>query len=294
MKILLFGLGSIGRRHAQLLLKEGHEVHAFRSGVGSKGNEWGLPEIYKWTSVDDLGPDAAIIANPTYCHIETALGCAERNIPMFIEKPVSNSWQNVERLLHRVKQNHIPTYVGYVLRFHTKVSELKGQLAGHVIRKARFVSQSFFPEWRSGKNHLELYAAQYDFGGGALLEVSHELDLVTYLLGPVRRISGKLERRGDVTVDTEDYVDVRVEAAGGIAEVVIDIASREPKRFISIETNGGIFEVDLLLKDELNISYVRQLQYFLANYKNPNMMNSLESATLLLRHLIDMRHRIAA
>lgn len=289
MKVILFGLGSIGRRHARLLLEAGHEVHAFRSGFGPSDNELGLPEIRRWESVDALQPDMAVIANPTHCHMETALACAERNIPMFIEKPVCNSIQNLESLLHLVKRKEIPTYVAYVLRFHPKVMELKQKLAGRSIRKARFVARSFFPDWRPGQNHLESYTARHDAGGGALLDVSHEFDLASYLMGAVRNISGKLERRGDVTVDAEDYVEAAVQTDSGEAKIIIDIASQELERSIRIETDGEIFEVNLMAGGDRDVPYRTQLRYFLSNCNNPKMMNNLEEAAPLFEKVIQFR-----
>ena len=293
MKMLLFGLGSIGRRHARLLLEEGHEVYAFRSGNGVSGNELGLPEICRWESVDTLQPEVVFIANPTHCHMETALACAERAIPMFIEKPIGASMQNLDCLLQLVKKNEIPTYVAYVLRFHPEVVALKKKLMGRSIQRARFVARSFLPSWRPGQNHMESYSARYDAGGGALLDVSHEFDLVSYLMGPVRAISGKLERRGKVTVDAEDYVEAIVQTDSGKAEIIIDIASQELERSIRIEADGEIFEANLMNGEDRDILYRAQLRHFLSNFKNSEMMNNLEMAVPLFRQLIAFRERRA-
>lgn len=294
MKVLLFGFGSIGRRHARILLEEGHEVHVFRSGLGPSGNELGIPEICRWESVDALQPEVAFIANPTHCHIETALACAERAIPMFIEKPIGASTQHLDHLLHLVREKRVPTYVAYVLRFHPEVIRLKKKLVGRTVRKSQFVARSFFPDWRPGQHHLKSYSARHDTGGGALLEVSHEFDLVSYLVGPVRAVDGKLERRSHVTVDAEDYVEAIVRTDSGEVEVIIDIASQGCERRIHVEVDDEIFEVDLMTGADRDAPYRTQLRYFFSHCKKPEMMNSLEEAAPLFRQLMAFREKSTA
>ena len=86
MKVLLVGMGSIGKRHARILLDRlGHELFAFRSSE-SRLNIPGIVEVCSWQEVDGSKPEVAFITNPTMLHIQTALNCAERGMHLFIEK----------------------------------------------------------------------------------------------------------------------------------------------------------------------------------------------------------------
>ena len=88
-RVLLIGLGSIGTRHARLIRRHfPHEVFALRSFLGQERNDLGIPELASWKEVDEQGFDVAIIANPTFLHIDTATLCAERGLHLFLEKPV--------------------------------------------------------------------------------------------------------------------------------------------------------------------------------------------------------------
>ena len=88
MKVVIFGLGSIGRRQARLLLDNfRHELFAFRSNEGIAPNDLGIKEIYNWEEVEKLNPEVAFITNPTFLHLETALKCAKLGMHLFIEKP---------------------------------------------------------------------------------------------------------------------------------------------------------------------------------------------------------------
>ena len=129
MKIVVFGLGSIGKRHIGLLKEEtGHELFIFRSGKGGIGNEFGLPELFDLDEVSRLGPEIAFITNPTSCHLKYALFCAERGIHVFLEKPISNNQRGINELVDLAKKNNVTVYTAYCLRFHPVIKWLKEYL----------------------------------------------------------------------------------------------------------------------------------------------------------------------
>ena len=162
MKVLFFGLGSIGSRHARLLKEmKGCDLYAFRSGRNEKGNSLGIAEVTNWREVDLLKPEVAFITNPTHLHLETALLCAERGMALFLEKPVDASTRNLNFLLSLVESKKIPTYVAYVLRFHPAVKTFRETLVGKKIRRAHFVCRSYFPNWRPGQNYLDSYSSNH-------------------------------------------------------------------------------------------------------------------------------------
>lgn len=309
MKIILFGLGSIGLRHAKLLKEMGrHELIAFRSGKKGAGNPLGIREISSWQEMDKIRPQAALISNPTSLHIETALPCAEREIPLFVEKPINNSTKELERLLALVRKAKTASYVAYVLRFHPVITALRTELEERKNLTVHFVCKSWLPDWRKGQDGAQSYSARKEMGGGAILDVSHEFDLAAYLLGPVESIKGNFQRREAVTVDAEDYVEADVACGSGRARITIDIASRQSERVITVKSGDGTYRADLL-KGSLSFSspkdswqkeyaverddpYRSQLRYFLDNIENPRMMNHLAEAAPLFRKIIAFREGI--
>lgn len=104
MKIVFFGLGSIGKRHAKIILSNyQYDLYAFRSGVSDQKNYLGVKELYSWDEVSKLKPDIVFITNPTLLHIETAIMCAKLGCKLFIEKPIDKDFNNLDKLLKIVK-----------------------------------------------------------------------------------------------------------------------------------------------------------------------------------------------
>ena len=114
MKILIVGLGSIGKRHAACLQEfDGIEIAVLRTAKGTLKDKSAFTEFYSLEAALDYKPDGVIIANPTSLHVETALPFLERGIKTLIEKPISNSVADAEKLA--AYQNDL--LVAYCLRF---------------------------------------------------------------------------------------------------------------------------------------------------------------------------------
>ncbi|MCA9401176.1 MAG: Gfo/Idh/MocA family oxidoreductase, partial [Candidatus Omnitrophica bacterium] len=97
-RVVIFGLGSIGLRHAGILSKRKDiEMYAFRSHSSGKKNSLGIPEITTWNEVKKLQPQIALISNPTHLHLKTAMKCAESGMDLFIEKPLDCSLKHLSR-----------------------------------------------------------------------------------------------------------------------------------------------------------------------------------------------------
>ena len=74
MRILIIGLGSIGRRHLSVLEKiEGLELAALRSRKGTLKEAGGINEFDQTTDALAFKPDGVVIANPTSLHVESSL-----------------------------------------------------------------------------------------------------------------------------------------------------------------------------------------------------------------------------
>ena len=92
MKVLIIGVGSIGRKHinALRLIEPSVEIFALRSSELSEEIE-GVQSFYSWNQISTLMFDFTIISNPTYLHAKSIDKLIERKIPLFIEKPIFES-----------------------------------------------------------------------------------------------------------------------------------------------------------------------------------------------------------
>lgn len=309
MKIIFFGLGSIGQRHAQILLKNyNHMLYAFRSGINESPNSLGIKELHSWDEVKKLSPDIAFITNPTNLHIETAIKCAEINCKLFIEKPIGKDLEGLDKLLQIVKEKNLTTYVAYNLRFSPVIIKLKEYIAKHKILHVRAVCTSFLPNWHPQTNYLKSYSANAEMGGGVILDLSHEIDYISFLLGPIKKIQGNYSKRGNTTVDVEDYADILIDTNISPANIHINFLSQLRQRYIQLDFEDLTIMADLInveikeyVNEELRQSfkldykkgqeYIEQIKYFFDNIKNPKMKNNLIEASDLYKKIISFKNQ---
>ncbi|MFH1309414.1 MAG: Gfo/Idh/MocA family oxidoreductase, partial [Candidatus Omnitrophota bacterium] len=247
MKIVFFGLGSIGKRHAKILVKNfNHECYAFRSGKNVERNDLGLKEIYAWKEVEQVKPDAVFITNPTFMHIDTALKCAEFGSALFIEKPLDASNEKLSILLDKVRSKGLVSYVAYNLRFHPVIECLKEYLENKKVCHASVYNSSYLSDWRGGKNQINSYSAIKNQGGGVVLDLSHEFDYINYLFGRVQKINGVFDRVTNVTLDAEDFMDAVIKTDKTYVNLHLDFCSRHIERTVKIDCEDEYIFADLV------------------------------------------------
>lgn len=266
MKFLICGLGSIGKRHLNVLKKSGdHEFIAYRSGKGTVKQS--IEDVTEITSLGDLkkyGIDAALITNPTFLHISTSLEIAEYGIPMFIEKPLDMDLSNAEKLVRIVSDKKIPVLIGYNMIHHPGIKALKklieeGRIGKAVSARAQF--GTYMPGWHPEEDHKKSYAAVKSMGGGVVLTSIHEQNYLTHFFGEVTEVKS-METGGSITgIETEEGVEILLKHKSGIVSNIHINFYQKPyyRNCQIIGTEGTLYwdfmipEIKIMTKDKNEI-----------------------------------------
>ena len=237
MKVLVVGLGAIARRHIRNLktLDSSIEIACWRQRTDPAG--WQPPKdlpvdryIYDASLVWTWQPDAAIIANPTSMHVETAATIALSTAHLFVEKPLSDSLKWVDWLIGDRARKGLVLMVGYDLRFYQPLIAVKEAIdSGRIGRplSIRCEVGQYLPDWRSGRDYRTSVSARAALGGGVLLELSHEIDYARWLMGEVASVSAMTGRLSDLEIDVEDTADILLRfASGAQGSIHMDMTDR--------------------------------------------------------------------
>lgn len=208
-RILLIGLGSIGRRHLRLAreLFPNAEIAVLRHKADPV-----IPEHadHAFSSMGDalaFAPDIAVIANPATFHVAAAMPLAQAGVHLLIEKPLSASTEGVVELLDICRKTKARLATGYNLRFLPSLQRFKSMLDDKVIGpvwSVRCEIGQYLPSWRPETDYRQGVSAQRVLGGGALLELSHELDYLRWIFGEVAWVQASQTRQSDLEIDVED------------------------------------------------------------------------------------------
>ena len=294
MKILVVGYGSIGKRHVNNLLEIGDVeiiIHTHRTDIDNKIKN--KCRIFK--SLDDCideKPVAAIISNVTSSHIETALKLASVGLHLFIEKPLSNNLENIEKLSNIIQNKKLITFMGYNLRFHNCIKKMKELLENNEIGKIISVnaeSGSYLPDWHPDEDYRESYASKENLGGGVILTCIHEIDYLHWFFGEIKELFAMTGKFSDLKIEVDDLASVIIKFSNNIiAQLHLDFFQKPDFRRCKIIGTNGLIYWDSNLnivkvysnkrktwtkkliskKFDYNSMYVEELQYFIRCLKN--------------------------
>lgn len=273
MKILLVGLGGIGQRHARnlrALLGSSVDLIAYRtrglSGLVTPQlnldktknllEEFGIRPFDQLESALGESPDIAFVCNPSSMHLDTALKCAQAGCDLFIEKPLSNSLRDVDRLIDCVRSNRRVAMIGYQLRFHPCIQRLgtilRDGLVGHVLAVRATIGE-FLPYWHRYEDYRTMYAARSELGGGVILSQIHEFDYLYSLFGVPKRVFALGGHWSTLEIDVEDAASIMLECTiEGRAlpvHVQLDYLQYPPVRSCEIVGDKGRVTVDLVANE---------------------------------------------
>ena len=250
MKILIAGLGSIGRRHLQNLLALGErDILLYRTHQSS------LPEeaLHAFSTESDLSaalayrPQAVVISNPTALHLAVAIPAAEAGCSILMEKPISHSLQGVDELKTALQKGGGRLLVGYHFRFHPVL-----QLAAKLLKEGtigqplsvRCQWGEYLPGWHPWEDFHQGYSARADLGGGVVLTLSHPLDYLRMLLGEVESLWAFTSSKG-LELAVEDTAEIGLRFVNGVTgSLHLDYLQRPARHNLEIIGSQGSLRWD--------------------------------------------------
>lgn len=247
MRVGIVGFGSIARRHLRNIRRLQHAAHIIVCHLHSR--DAALPEgadevVFGLEELAARKPDVAFVTGPANTHIESCLEMVRCGADLFVEKPLSHSLDQLDQLAEECRKNARILMVGYVLRFHKPIQILKESVArgeiGRVLYARAEVGQ-YLPDWRPHLgSYRESVTAHKELGGGVLLELSHEIDYLRWILGNFTAVWGLAVRIGDLDIDVEDMAELILKGPNReIVSIHLDMLQRSGGRSCQIHGTEG-------------------------------------------------------
>lgn len=208
-RILIVGLGSIGQRHLRLAreLLPTADIRVLRHQSASAVPETANGCFFSIEEAIAFAPQIAVIASPASVHIATARALAKAGVHLLVEKPLSASLDGVTQFLETCREQGTVLLTGYNLRFLPSLQRFRDLLGERVIGRVLSVRceiGQYLPSWRPDSDYRQGVSARRELGGGALLELSHELDYLRWIFGDVCWVKATLSRQSSLELDVED------------------------------------------------------------------------------------------
>ena len=268
MKIGILGLGRAGKRHYNNAAALGHDVLFYDPLTVAKD--------VRQRVIDRA--DAIIIASPAEDHLRDVLDCLAKGKPILCEKPLglTRQYEAFRNLidLNSKAANPTPFYVGFNLRFHAAIRELKQCIVE-------------FP--KEPPYYLNLVCCQYTDQPAPLINgvcndwLCHEVDLASWLVGPLRLLDHS--RLDDSLNSFQANLRLVHWASGAQVHIHSDMRAKMPVRRGIVVADTWSLQYDLEKNPVTNDDYMSELAAFtllLQDYEvkngNTNVLATAEEA----------------
>lgn len=219
LHIAIAGAGSVGRTHlAAVAASSECRLVALvdpAPAAGATARAAGVPlygELNAMLAAER--PDGVILATPNAWHVEGALACLARGVPVLLEKPVARTLAAARCLMEAVATRAVPVLVGHHRRHGAILEQACAVVAGG--RLGRLVTVSGSATFRKPDEYFEQAPWRHQAGGGPILiNMVHEVDCLRALVGEITEVQAMASRatRG---FEVEDTVTLSLRFANGV------------------------------------------------------------------------------
>jgi len=251
IKIAVVGCGRIAAKHFDAI--EQHSDNLELVGVCDINHE-ALDKVITQSGApgyDDLRdllkntrPDLVSICTPSGLHPAQTMRCAKSGCHVMTEKPMATHWNDGLRMVRACDSAGVRLFVVKQNRHNATLNLLK-----RTIQKGRFgriymVQVNVF--WARPQSYYDSakWRGTWEFDGGALMnQASHYIDLLDWLVGPVKSVqamTATLARNIQVEDTAVMNVNWRSGALGSVAVTMLTYPSNLEGSITIIGENGTV------------------------------------------------------
>ncbi len=221
MRSAIVGCGGIGNVHAYNINNmQDHKLVAFADIDLEKAKkfveDYGDSESKAYSSLEEMIENEKIdvlhICTPHYLHVPMAIQAANRNINVFMEKPLAISEDQVQKL--RDVNKKVQIGVCFQNRYNKSVQYIRNLLQNG--KAGKILGARAILTWSRGEKYYTQSGWRGSLkteGGGVLInQAIHTLDLLIYFLGKPKAVEGTIiNHHLKGIIDVEDTAEAYVQ-----------------------------------------------------------------------------------
>jgi predicted dehydrogenase len=160
--------------------------------------------------------DAIIVSTPNHLHRKPVIEAARRRKHVFCEKPFALSVEDCDAMIDACQQAGVRLMVGHMMHFMGGLIKVKQWIEDGVIG-APMVAHVERTGWESQRAHVS-WKIRQELSGGHLFHHIHEIDVLGWLVGPIRQVyavGGNLAHHGPGHGDVDDVLLLTLQFTNG-------------------------------------------------------------------------------
>lgn len=250
--VLVIGAGSVGERHIRNLWQLGYNniiIYRQRNLPFRDIGDAQVNVMTNWNEVCAKQPIAAVICTPTAQHLSQVQDCINGGMHVFVEKPLSHQLFNKDVLIAALENKKLLLQVGYMLHYHPLLRKTKslidGKTFGNMISMQTYWGE-YLPDWHPWEDYRTSYAARKEAGGGAALTLSHDIDLVNWLINALPQNHKVMHNyASNLEADADSAFDALLSYANKTtAHVHVNFCQKVPQRWYKVILDEAVIDID--------------------------------------------------
>lgn len=191
LRIALIGVGVMGRQHYQHLRGLAQAQLCAVADPGPQAAEFaaecGVPFFADYRQMlEQVEPQAVIVANPNALHVTTALDCLAAGVPVLLEKPVGVHLDEVRELVAASAATGVLVLVGHHRRHNPLIARAHEIVNSGALGTLTNVTALW--QLRKPDSYFDIPWRREAGAGMLLTNLIHDLDLLRHLCGEVRQV----------------------------------------------------------------------------------------------------------
>jgi predicted dehydrogenase len=207
-KILIVGLGSMGKRRIRNLQKLGYgNLFGFDlrdDRILETKKKYKIQCFNNFQNALDEKPSIMLICTPPHLHKEYGKKAIKKNIHVFLELNLLHD--HVQSILKSSKKSSSIVCCSNTMRFHPIVKKLKILVEQKKIGKIYSIHHHtghFLPSWHPWENYKEFFVSQKETGAAKEL-VPVDLNWLTYIFSDVLSVLANVNKISKLDVNIDD------------------------------------------------------------------------------------------
>lgn len=276
IRVGVVGVGHLGMHHARVYTEI---LGARLIGVVDTNEErahaiaapLGIPSFTNLqTFLDQKKPDAISIVVPTHAHFEVAKIAMDRGVHVLIEKPVTQTVDDAERLLAMATEKDLLLQVGHIERFNSAVQHVRD-----------FIGEPYFIQTR----RMGPFSPRISDVGVVLDLMIHDVDIILSMINSELVSISAMGRC--VRTEHEDIASAQLEfASGAMAQILVSRVSEKRERSMEITEAERYVAVDFGAQEISVQRSVRQPSGSVVEVIEHPVFPKMEPLKLELQHFV--------
>jgi len=230
LKILVVGLGSMGKRRVRNLLKlKYNDIIGFDPRLDRRKESMSKYQINIVSTIEEgikQNPKVMIISTPPDLHYQYAEIAIKENIHFFTEVNLASA--DIKKIISKLKNKTIVAVPSCTTLYNPVVKELQKILIRKSIGKIFTVYHHFghyLPNWHPWENYRNFYVSKKETGAAREV-VPFELVWMTTLFSEIKSVYGHIDKISKLKTNIDDIYEILMEFKNGIKCIlIIDVLS---------------------------------------------------------------------